>query len=80
MINYLSACNIVAAQIEFITVPTVKRFNSKTIHHKRLRTLAIHSFVTIDGRDAIKWNLRNVQKWPVFAQPVTYHSYAAEGC
>ena len=32
----------------------------------------VQFFVTIDYRDAIKWNLRNVQKQSVFAQPVTY--------
>ena len=35
-------------------------------------TLAVHSFVTIDYRDAIKWNARNaVRKQPVFAH-ITY--------
>ena len=35
-------------------------------------TLAVHSFVTIDYGDVIKWNLRNVRKQPVFAKPATY--------
>ena len=38
-------------------------------------TLAVHSIVTIDSSDAIKWNLRNVKKWLVFAQRVTNISH-----
>ena len=34
--------------------------------------LVVHSFVTIDYGDVIKWNLRNVRKQPVFAKPATY--------
>ena len=44
----------------FIPVPTVQRHSSK-----------VHSFVTIDNRETIELNLRNVQKRPVFAQRLT---------
>ena len=37
MINYISAGNFVAVQIKFIPVPTVYRYNSKAIHHKKLK-------------------------------------------
>ena len=35
-------------------------------------TLAVHSLFTIQNTEAIKRNLRNVRKWRVFAQRVTY--------
>jgi len=32
-----------------------------------------YSFITIDNKDTIKWNLKNVRKWLVIAQTVTYN-------
>ena len=34
-------------------------------------TFAVHPLLTIQDTEAIKWNLRNVQKWRGFAQRVT---------
>ena len=38
---------------------------------QKAETLAVHSFVTTDNREAIKWNLSNMRKQPLFAQQVT---------
>ena len=35
-------------------------------------TLAVHSLLTIQNTEIIKRNLKNVRKWQVFAQRVTW--------
>jgi len=55
MSNYL----ITAVQIEFITVPIAKCYNSSGC------------CPLFDYRDEIKWNSKYVQKWLVFTQQVT---------
>ena len=48
---------------------------------KEAETLAIHSLLTVQNTEAIKKNLRNVQKQWVFAQQVTYRdSLACKDC
>ena len=34
--------------------------------------MAVHSLVTIEKREVTKWSLRNVLKWPIFTQRVTF--------
>ena len=55
---------MVSEQIKILTVPTFQRCNSKIMYH--------NSLFTIKNTEAIKRNLRNVQKRRVFTQRVTY--------
>ena len=63
MINCLSACNLFAVLLLYKLSLSLFQLSSAITPRPfitKAEILAVHSFVTIDYRDAIKWNLRVV--------------------